>query len=277
MRSMNGVYVRAFAIVAAVLGIGAGWMGCGMGNPDPVLPANCFVMGEVECPVSCDSLDFQALCRATVSGECHAQCDAAANANCAANCDASCASECLATGHYDCRSECLSSCGNYCDNSCAATDDFAGCSSECRGQCDLQCGRSCADVARADCDAQCTAACQTSCVVQANVDCNLHCDIDAFAECKADLVSQCRANCGGKAVLVCAGQEGVPPFITPGPASGDPVGFGPGIDPPSPLPANTGIVTRQGVEADAGSIVLVDGGSDTWSGRNTSGVTPGRR
>jgi len=267
MRSMNGVYARAFAIFAAVLGIGAGWMGCGIGNPEPVLPENCFVMGEVECPVSCDSLDFQALCRATVAGECHAACDATANANCAANCDAACASECLARGHYDCRSECLSGCGDHCDNACAATDDFAACSSSCRGECDFQCGRSCADVARADCNAQCTAACQTSCVVQANVDCRLHCDIEAYADCRADLVSQCRANCGGKAVLVCAGQEGIPPYI--GPTSENlPIGPGAGV---SPATVNTGIVTRQGVEADGGTIVLVDGGSDTWSNGSTSG------
>lgn len=273
MRSMNGIYMRAFAIVAAVLGIGAGWMGCGMGNPDPVLPQNCYVMGEVECPVSCNSLDFQALCRATVAGECHAKCDAQANANCAANCDAACASECLASGHYDCRSECLSSCGDYCDNSCAATTDFVGCASECRGQCDSQCGRGCADVARADCNAQCTAACQTSCVVQANVDCKLSCDIDAYADCKADLISQCRANCGGKAVLVCAGQDGVPPFV--GPSANLPIGAGIGVDPP---PAGTGLVTNQSVEADSGTIVLVDGGSDTWADGSTSGITnAGRR
>lgn len=254
MRSMNGVYVRAFAIVAAVLGIGAGWMGCGMGNPDPVLPENCFVMGEVECPVSCDSLDFQALCRATVAGECHAACDAEANANCAANCDAACESECLSGGRYDCRGECLSGCGDHCDNACASTTDFAACSSECRGQCDFQCGRSCAEVARADCNAQCTAACQTSCVVQANVDCKLHCDIEAYADCRADLVSQCRANCGGKAVLVCAGQDGVPPFMGPAPAD---LAVAPGVG-VGPAGVSTGVITRQGVESDAGSVIIVD-------------------
>lgn len=270
MRSKNEVYVRALAIVMAMLAIGAGWMGCGLGNADPVLPENCFVMGEVECPVSCNSLDFQALCRATVAGECHASCDAEANANCAANCDAACESECMARGHYDCRGECLSGCGNHCDNACASTDNFAGCASECRGECDFQCGRSCADVARADCNAQCTAACQTSCVVQANVDCRLHCDIEAYADCRADLVSQCQANCGGKAVIVCAGQDGIPPFMGPAPAD---MAIGPGASISSPA-GNTGVITRQNVDADSGTNVIVDHNSDTWSDGNSSSRVP---
>lgn len=128
-------------------------------------------------------------------------------------------------------------------------------------------------MARADCNAQCQAACQTSCVVQANVDCRLHCDIEAFADCKADLITQCNANCGGRAVLVCSGQEGIPPYIGPAaePILPGPVGVG-------PTTANTGVVTRQNVEADGGTNVIVDGDSDTWSNGNSSGVrASGRR
>lgn len=129
-------------------------------------------------------------------------------------------------------------------------------------------------MARADCNAQCTAACQTSCVVQANVDCRLHCDIEAYADCRADLISQCRANCGGKAVLVCAGQEGIPPYIGP---SAEPLPIVPGEVGVGPATVNTGVVTRQGVDADAGSVILVDSGSDTWSdGNSSSGPVMGR-
>lgn len=271
MRSRSGVYaVRALAIIVAGLGIGAGWVGCGVGNQQqPLIPNNCFVVGDVNCPVACSSLDFRALCRATVAGQCSAKCDATANATCAATCDANCHSECISAARYDCRNECLSNCNTHCDQACAAADDVRGCVSDCDNQCDVQCGRGCASVGRADCQAQCGAACNADCTVQANVDCKLHCDIDAYANCSADLSSQCRASCGGKAVLVCGGQDGIPPFARPvddsdGGTEAGVSAFG---------PASTGVVTTDGVEVDSGTVVLKDGGPSAWS--NGTGVDGG--
>ncbi len=169
--------------------------------------AQCEVLVEGGCEVSCEPLRMEAACAADLYASCEGQCDASASVDCSASCHVECTGQCeVDPGSFECSAACQGDCEGACDARCSSDESecHASCVATCSGHCDARCE---VEPASASCDARCDAGCEGSCEAQANVDCQVQCQAGGFVECEAELSGGCEAECRApEGALFCDGQ-----------------------------------------------------------------------